>query len=210
MPRIALFAGGDLMEFSRDFDVFIGVDRGSLFLLDQGVCPDLAIGDFDSVSDEELLRIKGKAKEILQAQPEKDDTDLELAVLACFERYPDAYLTIFGAFGGRLDHALANIFLPSNDKIAPYMEQLILVDSQNCIRYIPSGRHEIKPVEGMDYLAFLPTEDVALTIEGAKYPLNEMNFFFKKVYASNEFIDRPVFLSFDKGYTVVIYSKDRS
>jgi len=210
MPRIALFAGGDLTEFSRDFDFFVGVDRGSLFLLDQGVCPDLAIGDFDSVSDEELLRIKGKAKEVIQAQPEKDDTDLELAVLACFERCPDAYLTIFGAFGGRLDHALANIFLPSNDKIAPYMEQLMLVDSQNCIRYVPSGRHEIKPVEGMDYLAFLPTEDVALTIEGAKYPLNEMNFFFKKVYASNEFIDRPVFLSFDKGYTVVIYSKDRS
>ena len=157
-----------------------------------------------------MLRIKGKAKEVIQAQPEKDDTDLELAVLACFERYPDAYLTIFGAFGGRLDHALANIFLPSNDKIAPYMERLTLVDAQNCIRYVPSGRHEIKPVEGMDYLAFLPTEDVALTIEGAKYPLNERNFFFKKVYASNEFIDRPVFLSFDKGYTVVIYSKDRS
>ena len=210
MPRIALFAGGDLTEFSRDFDFFVGVDRGSLFLLVQGVCPDLAIGDFDSVSDEELLRIKGKAKEVIQAQPKKNNTDLELAVLACFERYPDAYLTIFGAFGGRLDHALANIFLPSNDKIAPYMERLTLVDAQNCIRYIPSGRHEIKPVEGMDYLAFLPTEDVALTIEGAKYPLNEMNFFFKKVYASNEFIDRPVFLSFDKGYTVVIYSKDRS
>ena len=210
MPRIALFAGGDLTESSQDFDIFVGVDRGSLFLLDQGVCPDLAVGDFDSVSDEELLRIKGKAKEVIQAQPEKDDTDLELAVLACFERYPDAYLTIFGAFGGRLDHALANIFLPSNDKIAPYMERLTLVDAQNCIRYVPSGRHEIKPVEGMDYLAFMPTEDVALTIEGAKYPLNERNFFFKKVYASNEFIDRPVFLSFDKGYTVVIYSKDRS
>ena len=90
------------------------------------------------------------------------------------------------------------------------MEQLILVDAQNCICYVPSGRHEIKPVEGMDYLAFLPTEDVPLTIEGAKYPLNETNFFFKKVYASNEFIDRPVFLSFDRGYTVVIYSKDRS
>ena len=183
MLRIALFAGGDLTAVNRDFD---------------------------SVSDEELLRIKGKAKEVIQAQPEKDDTDLELAVLACFERYPDAYLTIFGAFGGRLDHALANVFLPSNDKIASYMEQLILVDSQNCIRYVPSGRHEIKPVEGMDYLAFMPTEDVALIIEGAKYPLNETNFFFKKVYASNEFIDRPVFLSFDKGYTVVIYSKDRS
>ncbi len=35
-------------------------------------------------------------------------------------------------------------------------------------------------VESMDHLAFLPTEDVPLTIEGAKYPLNETNFFFKK------------------------------
>lgn len=210
MPRIALFAGGDLTTVNRDFDVFVGVDRGAFYLLKQRLPLDLAIGDFDSVSDEELLRIKAGAKEVIQAQPEKDDTDLELAVLACFERYPNAYLTIFGAFGGRLDHALANVFLPSNDKIAPYMEQLILVDAQNCICYVPSGRHEIKPVEGMDYLAFLPTEDVPLTIEGAKYPLNERNFFFKKVYASNEFIDRPVFLSFDRGYTVVIYSKDRS
>ena len=209
MLRIALFAGGDLTEFSRDFDFFVGVDRGSLFLLDQGVCPDLAIGDFDSVFDEELLRIKGKAKEVIQAQPEKDDTDLELAVLACFERYPDAYLTIFGAFGGRLDHALANVFLPSNDKIAPYMEHLILVDSQNYVRYVPSGRHEIKPVEGMDYLAFLPTEDVPLTIEGAKYPLNERNFFFKKVYASNEYIDREVSVTCPDGYVVVLHSKDR-
>ena len=62
----------------------------------------------------------------------------------------------------------------------------------------------------MRYLAFLPSDDAALTIEGAKYPLNKDNFFFKKVYASNEFIGKPIYLDFDSGYTVVIYSKDRS
>ena len=62
----------------------------------------------------------------------------------------------------------------------------------------------------MRYLAFLPSDDVDLTIEGAKYPLNKDNFFFKKVYTSNEFIDRPIYLDFDSGYTVIIYSKDRS
>ena len=210
MTKVALFAGGNLEHFSFDFDVLVGVDRGSLFLLEQGVCPDLAVGDFDSVSKEELLRIKDRAKEVVQAHPEKDDTDLELAVLACFERYPDACLTIFGVFGGRLDHALANVFLPSNEKIAPYMEKIFLEDEQNLLTYVPKGRHEIKPVAGMRYLAFLPSDDVALTIEGAKYPLNKDNFFFKKVYASNEFIDKPIYLDFDSGYTVVIYSKDRS
>lgn len=210
MIKIALFAGGTIDSFQMDFDLFIGVDRGSLFLIEQGICPDLAVGDFDSVSEEELALICSQSKEVLQAQPEKDDTDLELAVKAVFARYPQAQLTIFGAFGGRLDHTLANIFLPSNPEITPYMQQIRLCNAQNELRYCPQGRHEIKPVAGMNYLAFMPADDGRLTIEGAKYPLNESNYFFKKVYASNEFIDEPVFLECQSDYVIVIYSKDRS
>lgn len=210
MIKIALFAGGTIDSFQMDFDLFIGVDRGSLFLIEQGICPDLAVGDFDSVSEKELALIYSQSKEVLQAQPEKDDTDLELAVKAVFARYPQAQVTIFGAFGGRLDHTLANIFLPSNPEITPYMQQIRLCNAQNELRYCPQGRHEIKPVAGMNYLAFMPVDDGRLTIEGAKYPLNESNYFFKKVYASNEFIDEPVFLECQSDYVIVIYSKDRS
>lgn len=210
MIKIALFAGGTIDSFQMDFDLFIGVDRGSLLLIEQGICPDLAVGDFDSVSEKELALICSQSKEVLQAQPEKDDTDLELAVKAVFARYPQAQVTIFGAFGGRLDHTLANIFLPSNPEVAPYMQQIRLCNVQNELRYCPQGRHEIKPVAGMNYLAFMPADDGRLTIEGAKYPLNESNYFFKKVYASNEFIDEPVFLECQSGYVIIIYSKDRS
>ena len=210
MIKIALFAGGTIDSFQMDFDLFIGVDRGSLFLIEQGICPDLAVGDFDSVSEKELALIYSQSKEVLQAQPEKDDTDLELAVKAVFARYPQAQLTIFGAFGGRLDHTLANIFLPSDPEITPYMQQIRLCSAQNELSYCPQGRHEIKPVAGMNYLAFMPADDGRLTIEGAKYPLNESNYFFKKVYASNEFIDEPVFLECQSDYVIVIYSKDRS
>ena len=210
MTKIALFAGGTIDSFQMDFDLFIGVDRGSLLLIEQGICPDLAVGDFDSVSEKELALICSQSKEVLQVQPEKDDTDLELAVKAAFARYPQAQVTIFGAFGGRLDHTLANIFLPSNPEITPYMQQIRLCNAQNELRYCPQGRHEIKPVAGMNYLAFMPADDSRLTIEGAKYPLNESNYFFKKVYASNEFIDEPVFLECQSGYVIVIYSKDRS
>ena len=210
MTKIALFAGGTIDSFQMDFDLFIGVDRGSLLLIEQGICPDLAVGDFDSVSEKELALIYSQSKEVLQAQPEKDDTDLELAVKAVFARYPQAQLTIFGAFGGRLDHTLANIFLPSNPEITPYMQQIRLCNAQNELRYYPQGRHEVKPVAGMNYLAFMPADDGRLTIEGAKYPLNESNYFFKKVYASNEFIDEPVFLECQSGYVIIIYSKDRS
>ena len=210
MTKIALFAGGTIDSFQMDFDLFIGVDGGSLFLIEQGICPDLAVGDFDSVSEKELALIYSQSKEVLQAQPEKDDTDLELAVKAVFARYPQAQLTIFGAFGGRLDHTLANIFLPSDPEITPYMQQIRLCSAQNELSYCPQGRHEIKPVAGMNYLAFMPVSNSQLTIEGAKYPLNESNYFFKKVYASNEFIDEPVFLECQSDYVIVIYSKDRS
>ena len=210
MTKIALFAGGTIDSFQMDFDLFIGVDRGSLLLIEQGICPDLAVGDFDSVSEKELALIYSQSKEVLQAQSEKDDTDLELAVKAVFAHYPQAQLTIFGAFGGRLDHTLANIFLPSDPEITPYMQQIRLCSAQNELSYCPQGRHEIKPVAGMNYLAFMPVSNSQLTIEGAKYPLNESNYFFKKVYASNEFIDEPVFLECQSGYVIVIYSKDRS
>ena len=210
MTKIALFAGGTIDSFQMDFDLFVGVDRGSLFLIEQGICPDLAVGDFDSVSEEELALICSQSKEVLQAQPEKDDTDLELAVKAVFARSPQAQVTIFGAFGGRLDHTLANIFLPSNPEITPYMQQIRLHNAQNQLCYCPQGRHEVKPVAGMNYLAFIPADNSRLSIEGAKYPLNESNYFFKKVYASNEFIDEPVFLECQSGYVIVIYSKDRS
>ena len=210
MTKIALFAGGMIDSFQVDFDIFIGVDRGSLFLIEQGICPDLAVGDFDSVSEEELALICSQSKEVLQAQPEKDDTDLELVVKVVFARYPQAQVTIFGAFGGRLDHTLANIFLPSNPEITPYMQQIRLCNAQNQLCYCPQGRHEVKPVAGMNYLAFMPADNSRLSIEGAKYPLNESNYFFKKVYASNEFIDESVFLECQSGYVIIIYSKDRS
>ena len=210
MIKIALFAGGTIDSFQMDFDLFIGVDRGSLFLIEQGICPDLAVGDFDSVSEKELALICSQSKEVLQAQPEKDDTYLELAVKAVFARYPQVQVTIFGAFGGRLDHTLANIFLPSNPEITPYMQQIRLCNAQNQLCYCPQGRHEVKPVAGMNYLAFMPADNSRLSIEGAKYPLNESNYFFKKVYASNEFIDEPVFLECQSGYVIIIYSKDRS
>lgn len=170
MTKIALFAGGTIDSFQMDFDLFIGVDRGSLLLIEQGICPDLAVGDFDSVSEKELALIYSQSKEVLQAQSEKDDTDLELAVKAVFARYPQAQLTIFGAFGGRLDHTLANIFLPSDPEITPYMQQIRLCSAQNELSYCPQGRHEIKPVAGMNYLAFMPVSNSQLTIEGAKYP----------------------------------------
>ena len=193
-----------------DFDVFVGVDAGSLFLLQHQLPLDMAIGDFDSVSPADFQQIEQAAKELIQAPAEKDDSDLELALKTVFERYPQAQTRVFGALGGRIDHLLSNLFLASEPDLAPFMEQIELVGADNHILFRPAGQHRLSPIEGMTYISFMPSDGSHLTIENAKYPLREENFFFKKCYSSNEFLDGDIQIALDTGYVVIIYSKDRS
>lgn len=209
MINIAMIAGGEMSSFSGQYDYYVGIDRGSLFLIKNGLPLELAIGDFDSVSEEELSNIKEKAKRFLQAPAEKKDTDTELALKTVFQQFPKAKVTIFAAFGGRLDHLMSNIFLPSDPELAPYMTQIVLKDDINHIHYCPTGHHQVEKVEGMSYISFMTDGDASLTIQNAKYVLGEENFFRKKVYSSNEFVGPPIEVSVDKGYIVVIQSKDR-
>lgn len=52
-----------------------------------GVTPLVAIGDFDSLSADELKRVKTAIGDIRQAIPEKDETDTELAVTVALKEY---------------------------------------------------------------------------------------------------------------------------
>ena len=46
--RVAVFAGGDRGHYRTDFDCFVGVDHGSLWVLEEDLPLTLAVGDFDS------------------------------------------------------------------------------------------------------------------------------------------------------------------
>ena len=209
MVNIGVLAGGDSSLLPKNQDIYLGVDGGCLKLLEQGLSLDIAVGDFDSVSEVDLRKIQAQAKQVVQSVPEKNDTDLELALKTVFEDYPDAAVTVYGAFGGRLDHFLSNIFLPTDPDLAPYMEQIQLVDEQNRLVFRPAGSHEIQPDPTMTYVGFMPVGEGRLEITGAKYPLHSENYFLKAMYGSNEFLDQAIQVSLDRGYLVIVYSKDR-
>lgn len=209
MTKIALFAGGDLTYFEYDFDYFVGIDRGSLFLLENGLSLDMAVGDFDSITEDELLYIKHYCSNIVSASAEKNDTDTELALKTIFKEFPEAQVTVFGAFGGRIDHMMSNIFLPSDTDLEPFMSQIRLKDEQNIVTYLPSGKNQVSRIEGMSYVSFMPESESTLQISGAKYELNKSNYFKKKMYSSNEFMTSPIEVELKDGYLIIIYSKDR-
>ncbi|HEM4070558.1 thiamine diphosphokinase [Streptococcus suis] len=209
MIKIAVIAGGSFDCLPEPADLYVGVDAGSLRLLDHSLPLDWAIGDFDSVTSEELGQIREMAEWFLRAPVEKDDTDLELALKEIFKAYPQAQVRIYGALGGRMDHMMANLFLAAEPDLAAFMEQIELVDSQNIVRFRPAGQHRLSPIAGMKYISFMPSDQSRLTIRHAKYPLDASNYFFKKCYSSNEFIDRDIDIQLDQGYVVLIYSKDK-
>lgn len=62
----------------------------------------------------------------------------------------------------------------------------------------------------MTYISFLQEGDGELTILGAKYELTSSNYFQKKIYSSNEFVDSPIHVTVPNGYVIIIQTRDRS
>lgn len=211
--KILLAAGAKPATWPRiqaeKYGYFIGIDRGSLYLLEAGLPLDLAVGDFDSLNDKEKETVFSAAKEVLQSPAEKDDTDTQLGMISAFERFPEASVTLIGATGGRIDHLLANLWLGLEPRFQPFLSRITLLDHQNHFMYYQPGDHRIYKQPEMKYLAYCCLTPVeSLTLKESKYTLNNENVRYPTSYASNEFLTETASFSFTKGVIAVIQSKD--
>ncbi|GCF95801.1 thiamine pyrophosphokinase [Enterococcus florum] len=211
--QILLVAGGDPAYWpsfdSADYDRFVGIDRGNLFLLERGITPDIAVGDFDSLSEKERVLVFEQAGDVSRSPAEKDDTDTQLALEKTFRHYPDGRITIIGATGGRLDHLLANIWLPLEPRFYSRMKQIVLKDNTNTVSYLSKGVHQVKKEKGMTYLGYCCLTPVSgLTLKQVKYPLENVEIRYPTSLASNEFLTEQAEISFTNGVIAVIQSKD--
>jgi len=114
--KTVLFANGDLplpkhlRAQLNNNDFFIAVDGGLSYITAMKLKPNLIIGDLDSADPELVDRFKAQGVEVRKYPPEKNETDLELALDAALEMKPDI-IWIAGALGNRLDQTLGNVFL---------------------------------------------------------------------------------------------------
>lgn len=137
--RALIFANGVLPGLERiksliqPGDFLIAADGGSRYLKDLGLIPDLLIGDLDSVAADYLESLLGTSTKIKKFPVEKDETDLELALIHALDA-GYAIIRILGALGGRLDHTLGNIsLLLRNDVIG---SDVRLLDGQQEVMLI--------------------------------------------------------------------------
>lgn len=63
--NILLAAGGPISKWpdiKTNYDLYVGVDRGSFFLQQKGLPLDVAVGDFDSLDSQEQTDVFDLAK----------------------------------------------------------------------------------------------------------------------------------------------------
>lgn len=187
--RVIIVSGGScdisqVKEAIKQGDYVIGADGGAALLKENGVIPDLCIGDFDSV-DVGLF----EGLNVIKLKAEKDEIDTECALLYALDMNPSEIL-LYGATGSRMDQTLASIELlraAAERKIAAY-----IINPSNRIR-VASGRTVLKKSEAFGkYISILPYAEALtdLTMKGFKYEIE--NFTLVKGVSrciSNEFAE---------------------
>lgn len=117
MTAVVIFTGGEPLPSSLAGEIpdeayLIAADSGLDHALALGYDVDLVVGDLDSVGDAALGVSRAR---IERHSPDKDFTDLDLALSAALERDPDRVIVI-GGQGGRFDHLVGTISLLTSDR----------------------------------------------------------------------------------------------
>jgi thiamine pyrophosphokinase len=178
LPHAVIFANGDFHspQLHRPWlppdAVIIAADGGGRHCRALGLEPDILIGDFDSLPSAEVEALERSGAEVIRYPPEKDSTDLELAIdLALARGLND--LIVVGAIGDRWDQSLANFLLLAVK--TPVNGRLLYLDGLQEARLVRSG--ETLRIEGApgDTVSLIPLAGDAegLTTRGLAYLLQD-------------------------------------
>lgn len=208
--HIVIVGGGTLSEQFlpeiKKANCVIGVDHGAAWLIAHGITPNIAIGDFDSVTKEEFARIKQSVKIVMVHPAEKDFTDMELAVAEAIKLKPKKVI-IYGGIGTRIDHTLGTMhllerFLRAGVDVIIKNETnaMMLLDRQRTVQKNPEHR----------YISLLPYTDAAtVSLRGFLYEASHLQLTRGMTRGiSNEFVGDTGIIDVHEGIVLVIQSKD--
>ncbi|WP_059052993.1 thiamine diphosphokinase [Paenibacillus senegalimassiliensis] len=209
--RVLIFAGGRidpaLVQEIREDDYTIGADRGALFLVEHGIKPNLAVGDFDSVSEDELEIIRNNSRELTTCDAlDKDLTDTELAFDLAIRLQPQEIILV-GVLGTRMDHTLANIHILL--RAVQHQIACSIWDEYNHITL--TGTTAQVEDRGYTYVSLLPItpEVTGITLDGFLYPLDKATLKMGQSLAvSNKLIASTGTVKVESGWLLIIQSRD--
>ncbi|MCK8606562.1 thiamine diphosphokinase [Apilactobacillus ozensis] len=198
----------DHLLINKKSETWIGVDRGSLRLIENGIKPAIAIGDFDSLKKNELELVQAKVDNISYFDPIKDYTDSQLGIKVADEQFNADVINVYGATGGRLDHFFTNFLMFLSSEFKTIAPKVRIIDLQNDIRYFLPGSYTLNKINDKKYLAFIPLNEMNITLNDEKYTLDDYHVNYPISFSSNEFVGNVGHFNFDNGLLCVIQSND--
>ena len=206
--KISIMLGGVFPEKLPSSDLWCGVDKGALYLLDKGINPLLSCGDFDSINSEQRKKVEEKSKYI-RVKDSEDLTDADFALENILELFDSVEeIDIYGATGRRLDHFFGNILLLNNEKYNNV--KISIIDDNNIITLAHSGQNIFEKIEGYKYFSIVPIyENTLMTIKNSKYEVENLVLTLNRPNAtSNEFKSNEEIKLEVTNNVLVMYSKD--
>ena len=218
MKRVFICSGGPLEEvvdlrqlpFFQEETIFIGADRGAFHLINANIIPNEIIGDFDSITEEELNVLREKITHISILPTDKDETDTHLALLEAM-KYNPTEVILTGASGARLDHYQAALhdvyyFQIRYPKVSFYIQ-----NNKNKLQFLLPGTHYIQKQEEYKYISLYPFGEKIenVNLDGFLYNVeNEVVNYGNAKFTSNEQVERTSTISFESGICLMIRSSD--
>jgi len=177
----------------------IAADAGLKYLKSAGFTPDLIVGDFDSLGEVPT------GNNVIAHKPEKDDTDMMLAVKEALARHADT-IVIYGGLGGRIDHSYAN--MQTLAYIASHGSKGYLAGCGNVCTVIKNGGIAFDDsMLGVVSVFCIGNEARGVDLIGLKYPLENHTLSCDyPLGVSNEFTGVPSSVSVRDGMLAVIWS----
>ena len=206
--NINIMLGGVFPKEILSSNLWCGVDKGALYLLNNGVNPILSCGDFDSITLEQKRDVEEKSK-YFKVKSSEDLTDAEFALEHILELFKEVeVIDIYGATGRRLDHFFGNILLLNNKKY--HHIKIRIIDDNNIITIAKKGLNIFERIEGYKYFSIVPIyEDTLMTIKNSKYEVENLVLTLNRPNAtSNEFKNNEEIKLEVSNNVLVMYSKD--
>ena len=174
--KTVIFANGELCSPDlalelETADLLIAADGGYRHFETLSRLPDVLIGDLDSTPESVQENWEKQGVSIIHYPEDKDQTDLELALLYAEKRGADQIL-IYGAAGGRLDMTLANLLLLAHPELSA---DLTFICGDQEVKLIRPGQTLIIQGEPEDRVSLIPLgpETTGISTKNLRYPLEQ-------------------------------------
>lgn len=183
----------------------IAADSGLHLAQRLGVSVDLIVGDLDSVREEALDAATASGAIVERHDPDKDASDLELALEAARRRGGSRVVVVGGAGGDRLDHLLATAELLGSDR---YADLEIEWRSGRSRAIVTRGSVSLDGDPG-DLLSIVPVGGpITLSVEGVRWPLDASHIEHGSTRTlSNEIAHPPAVVTVTDGTAFVVHTE---